>query len=44
MGVPTSEVSYTSATARMGDHKSSYEHVMAFEGKKKKKKKKKTFH
>ena len=29
MGVPTSEVSYTSATARRGDHESSYEHVVA---------------
>ena len=26
-----SEVGYTSATARRGDHRSSYEHVMAFE-------------
>ena len=29
MGVPTSEVGYTSATARRGDHESSYEHVVA---------------
>ena len=35
MGVPTSEVSYTSATARRGDHESSYEHVVALERKKK---------
>ena len=27
--VPTSEVGYTSATARRGDHESSYEHVVA---------------
>ena len=40
MGVPTSEVGYTSATARRGNHESSYEHVVALE----KKKKKKTFH
>jgi hypothetical protein len=31
MGVPTSEVSYTFATARRGDHESSYEHVVALE-------------
>ena len=35
MGVPTSEVGYTSATARRGDHESSYEHVVALGGKKK---------
>ena len=29
MGVPTSEVGYTSATTRRGDHESSYEHVVA---------------
>jgi len=29
MGVPTSEVGYTSATARRGDHESAYEHVVA---------------
>ena len=29
MGVPTSEVGYTSATARRGDHEISYEHVVA---------------
>ena len=29
MGVPASEVGYTSATARSGDHESSYEHVVA---------------
>ena len=39
MGVPTSEVGYTSATARRGDHESSYEHVVAL-GKKERKKKK----
>ena len=33
MGVPTSEVGYTSATARRGNHESSYEHVMALEKK-----------
>ena len=33
MGVPTSEVGYTSATARSGDHESSYEHVVALEKK-----------
>jgi len=33
MGVPTSEVSYTSATARRGDNESSYEHVVALEKK-----------
>ena len=32
MGVPTSEVGYTSATARRGDHESSNEHVGALEG------------
>jgi len=32
MGVPTSEVGYTSATARRGDHESSYEHVVALGG------------
>ena len=31
MGVPTSEVGYTSATGRRGDHESSYEHVVALE-------------
>ena len=31
MGVPTSEVGYTSATARRGDHESSDEHVVALE-------------
>ena len=35
MGVPTSEVGYNSATARRGDHESSYEHVVALEGEKK---------
>ena len=34
MGVPTSEVGYTSATASRGDHESSYEHVVALEKKK----------
>ena len=34
MGVPTSEVGYTSATARRGDHESSYQHVVALEEKK----------
>jgi len=29
MGVPNSEVGYTSATARRGDHEISYEHVVA---------------
>ena len=29
MGVPTSEVGYTSATARRGDHEISYKHVVA---------------
>jgi len=29
MGVPISQVGYTSATARRGDHESSYEHVVA---------------
>ena len=33
MVVPTSEVGYTSATARMGDHESSYERVVALEKK-----------
>ena len=33
MGVPTLEVGYTSATARRGDHESSYEHVVALEKK-----------
>jgi len=33
MGVPTSEVGYTSATARRGDHESSHEHVVALEKK-----------
>ena len=33
MGVPTSDVGYTSATARRGDHESSYEHVVALEKK-----------
>ena len=33
MGVPASEVGYTSATARRGDHESSYEHVVALERK-----------
>ena len=33
MSVPTSEVGYTSATARRGDHESSYEHVVALEKK-----------
>ena len=33
MGVPTSEVGYTSATARRGEHESSYEHVVALEKK-----------
>ena len=37
MGVPTSEVGYTSATARRGDHESSYEHVVALEKEKIKK-------
>ena len=32
MGVPDSEVGYTSPTARRGDHESSYEHVVALEG------------
>jgi len=31
MGVPTSEVGYTSATARRRDHESPYEHVVALE-------------
>jgi len=31
MGVPNSEVGYTSATARRGDHEISYEHVVALE-------------
>ena len=31
MRVPTSEVCYTFATARRGDHESSYEHVVALE-------------
>ena len=31
MGVPTSEVGYTSAIARRGDHESSYEYVVALE-------------
>jgi hypothetical protein len=34
MGVPTSEVGYTSATARRGDHEISYEHVGALGGEK----------
>jgi len=33
MGVPASEVGYTPATARRGDHGSSYEHVVALEEK-----------
>ena len=37
MGVPISEVGYTSATARRGDHESSYEHVVALEEEEKKK-------
>jgi hypothetical protein len=36
MGVPISEVGYTSATARRGDHESSYEHVVALERERKK--------
>ena len=36
MGVPTSEVGYNSATARRGDHESSYERVVALGEKKKK--------
>ena len=36
MGVPTSEVGYSSATARSGDHESSYEHVVALERERKK--------
>jgi len=32
MGVLTSEVGYTSATAMRGDHESSYEHVVALGG------------
>jgi hypothetical protein len=31
MGVPNSEVGYTSATAKRGDHENSYEHVLALE-------------
>ena len=31
MGVPTSEVGYTSATVRREDHEISYEHVVALE-------------
>jgi hypothetical protein len=31
MGVPTSEVSYTSATTGMGDHEVSKGHVVALE-------------
>jgi len=31
MGFPTSEVGYSSATARRGDHESSYEHVVVLE-------------
>jgi hypothetical protein len=38
MGVPTSEVGYTSATIGRGDHKVHKGHTVAF-GKKKKKKK-----
>jgi len=33
MGVPTSEIGYTSATARREDHESSYEHVVALKKK-----------
>jgi len=33
MGVPTSEVGYTYATARRGDNESSYERVVALEKK-----------
>jgi len=33
MGVPTSEVVSTSATARRGDHEILYEHVVALEKK-----------
>jgi len=33
MGVPSSEVGCNSATARRGDHESSYEHVVALEKK-----------
>ena len=36
MGVPTSEVGYTSAKTRRGDHESSYEHVVALGEEKKK--------
>ena len=35
MGVPASEVGYTSPTASRGDHENSYEHVVALEKKKK---------
>jgi hypothetical protein len=38
MGVPTSEVGYTSATARRGDHEVHDRHVVALETKKLKKK------
>jgi len=31
MGVPTKEVGYTCATARRGDHESSYERVVVLE-------------
>jgi len=34
MGVPTSEVGYTSATARREEHESSYGHVVTLEGEK----------
>jgi hypothetical protein len=37
MGVPTSEVGYTSATAGRGDHKVHKEHVVALDKKEKKK-------
>jgi hypothetical protein len=40
MGVPTSEVGYTSATNRRGDHKVQKEHVVALGGGGKRKKNK----
>jgi hypothetical protein len=37
MGVPTSEVGYTSATAGRGDHEAHKGHVVVLEGRKKEK-------
>jgi hypothetical protein len=42
MGVPTSEVGYTSATLRRGDHEVHKGHVVALERERKKEKREKT--